>query len=238
MTRVLVAGAGVAAVECVVALRALAGSRVAIELLAPAAELVHRPSSVTTPFGGAPAARIDLTRLAADLGIRLYRDALASVEPETHQVVARDGNASLRAARRRDGRPLTRGGPGRSDVPRPDERGPCRAGDRARHRQPRASHRVLRAGRRPLAAAPLRARAPRGRHPARARRARARHRRGDRRARAARGVRPGGERGRPRRARPRRGGARHERRGLRGIRRRTPAGERRQPRSRRRHRAA
>ena len=51
MTRVLIAGAGVAAVECVLALRELAGARVEIELLAPAAELVHRPSSVLTPFG-------------------------------------------------------------------------------------------------------------------------------------------------------------------------------------------
>ena len=51
MTRVLVAGAGVAAVECVLALRDLAGPQVEIELLAPAAELVHRPSSVQTPFG-------------------------------------------------------------------------------------------------------------------------------------------------------------------------------------------
>ena len=40
ITRVLVVGAGVAAVECVLALRELAGSRVALELLAPAAELL------------------------------------------------------------------------------------------------------------------------------------------------------------------------------------------------------
>jgi sulfide:quinone oxidoreductase len=80
MTRVLVAGAGVAAVECVLALRHLASSRTAIELLAPAAELVHRPSSVKTPFGGAPAARIDLRRLATELGIKLRRDSLDSVD--------------------------------------------------------------------------------------------------------------------------------------------------------------
>ena len=42
MTQVLVAGSGVAAVECVLALRALAGPRVAIELLSPVAEFVHR----------------------------------------------------------------------------------------------------------------------------------------------------------------------------------------------------
>jgi sulfide:quinone oxidoreductase len=91
MTRVLVAGSGVAAVECVLALRALAGASVTIELLAPSTELVHRPMSVRTPFGGEPAPRIDVTQLAADLGIPLRRDALASVEPELHRVVTKDG---------------------------------------------------------------------------------------------------------------------------------------------------
>jgi len=91
MTRVLVAGAGVAAVECVLALRALGGSRLDIELLAPAHELVYRPTSVRTPFGAAPSPRIDLRRLASDLDLRMHRAALDSVEPGTHHVVTRDG---------------------------------------------------------------------------------------------------------------------------------------------------
>ena len=91
MRRVLVAGAGVAALECVLALRELAGSEVAVELLAPAAELVHRPSSVETPFGGPPAARVDLRQLADDIGVRLHRAALASVDTATHHVYTRDG---------------------------------------------------------------------------------------------------------------------------------------------------
>jgi len=92
MTHVLITGAGMAAVECALALRALAGPRAAIELLAPAAELVHRPSSVRTPFGGEPARRVPLDRLAHDLGVRLHRDALASVEAERHHVLTRDGD--------------------------------------------------------------------------------------------------------------------------------------------------
>ena len=40
MRRVIIAGAGVAAVECVLTLNELAGPRVGIELLAPAAELL------------------------------------------------------------------------------------------------------------------------------------------------------------------------------------------------------
>jgi sulfide:quinone oxidoreductase len=91
MKRVVIAGAGVAAVECVLALNELAGPRVGIELLAPVAEFVHRPSSVKTPFGGAPAARIDLSRLATDVGVRLHRSALASVEAGSHHLFTRDG---------------------------------------------------------------------------------------------------------------------------------------------------
>jgi sulfide:quinone oxidoreductase len=87
MTRVLVAGAGVAAVECVLALRELAGSAVEVEQLAPAAELVYRPASVTTPFGADAAPRIDL----AGLGIMQRHDALAEVSAATHEVLTRDG---------------------------------------------------------------------------------------------------------------------------------------------------
>jgi sulfide:quinone oxidoreductase len=91
MERVLVAGSGVAAVETVLALRALAGPRVQIEVLAPAAELVHRPSSVTTPFGAPAAPRIDLSALAGQLGLVLRRDTLAEVVPGEHHVLTRSG---------------------------------------------------------------------------------------------------------------------------------------------------
>ena len=93
MTRILIAGAGVAAVESVLALRALAGSRAEIELLAPAPELIQRPDSVRTPFGGERAPRVGLAELARDLGVRLHRDGLASVESEQHHVLTRDGDS-------------------------------------------------------------------------------------------------------------------------------------------------
>jgi sulfide:quinone oxidoreductase len=92
MSRVVIAGAGVAALECALALHDLAGGEAVIELLAPAPELVHRPSSVTTPFGGPAAARLDLHALAADLGIVLRRDALEAVEPAANTVITRDGD--------------------------------------------------------------------------------------------------------------------------------------------------
>lgn len=91
MNRVLIAGAGVAALECALALHDMAGSKAAIELLAPASELVHRPSSVTTPFGGPDAARLDITHLAEDLGFQLRRDALDGVDANSNDVITRDG---------------------------------------------------------------------------------------------------------------------------------------------------
>ena len=48
--RVLIAGGGVAGLEAALALRELAGDRVATTLLAPAAEFVYRPMTVREPF--------------------------------------------------------------------------------------------------------------------------------------------------------------------------------------------
>jgi len=47
--RVLVVGAGMAALETVMALHALAGDRVAIALIAPEAELVYHPIAAKPP---------------------------------------------------------------------------------------------------------------------------------------------------------------------------------------------
>jgi sulfide:quinone oxidoreductase len=85
--RVLVAGGGVAAVEAVLALRALAGERVDVELLAPAGDLVHRPSSVLTPFSGTPAPSLPLDRLGA---VR-HEGALAAVDVDAREAHSTGG---------------------------------------------------------------------------------------------------------------------------------------------------
>jgi sulfide:quinone oxidoreductase len=91
MTRVLIAGSGVAAVETALALHALAGDRLQIDLLAPAAELNERPWSVLTPFGAEAAPRIDLAGLVRELDLVWHRDSLAAVEPGARQVLTRGG---------------------------------------------------------------------------------------------------------------------------------------------------
>jgi sulfide:quinone oxidoreductase len=80
--RVLIAGGGVAALEALCALRALAGDRVDIELLAPEPRFLYRPLSVREPFGGDTEPEFELADLAeaADAGFTLGE--LTSVEPE------------------------------------------------------------------------------------------------------------------------------------------------------------
>lgn len=92
-TRVLVAGGGVGAVETLLALQALAGERVAIELLAPDRHFTQRPLSVVEPFRSERPERIPLAAIAADRGIRLHRDAVARVDTGARTVVTQDGAA-------------------------------------------------------------------------------------------------------------------------------------------------
>ena len=66
--RVLVVGAGMAALETVMALRSLAGDRVAIALIAPEAELVYHPIAAKPPYAVGRMRRIPLERLVADAG--------------------------------------------------------------------------------------------------------------------------------------------------------------------------
>lgn len=88
--RVLVAGGGVAALETVLALRALAGARVAIEVVSPEPELRYPPLEVVEPFGLEPP-RVELAAALASQGAVHRLDKLADVDPVEHVVRTRDG---------------------------------------------------------------------------------------------------------------------------------------------------
>ena len=88
--RVLVAGGGVAALELVLALRALAGARVAIEVVSPEPELRYPPLDVVEPFGLVPP-RVDLADALAPYDVTHRLDALADVDPVAHTVRTREG---------------------------------------------------------------------------------------------------------------------------------------------------
>ena len=90
--RVLVAGGGVAGLETVLALAALARDLVRIELISPDEEFVHRPTLVAEPFGAAEVLRIDLDQVVADTGARHIKDALSAVDPGNRVVELATGD--------------------------------------------------------------------------------------------------------------------------------------------------
>lgn len=89
---VLIVGGGVAALEAALALRELAGDRLAVTLLAPDRHFTYRPLSVGEPFGLGHATRYELQAIGADRGFMVVRDTLAAVEPHAHRVVTQDGD--------------------------------------------------------------------------------------------------------------------------------------------------
>ena len=87
----LIAGGGVAGLETLLALRALAADRVDITILAPELKFVNRSMAVDQPFKRQRARGIRLQDTAAELGARWHRGALDRVEHGQHRVVTKDG---------------------------------------------------------------------------------------------------------------------------------------------------
>jgi sulfide:quinone oxidoreductase len=83
-TRVLVAGAGIAGLETLLALRELAGELVAIEVVSPTNRLYYRPLLVMEPFRAGGATTIPLAPLLARHGVRYHEGALSSVDASAH----------------------------------------------------------------------------------------------------------------------------------------------------------
>lgn len=91
--RILIAGAGVAGLEAVLALRAAVGRTVDIAVLAPDGEFVYRPTSVAEPFEMGEARRFDLQRICWDQHAELIAGTVASVDAERHRVLTDTGDA-------------------------------------------------------------------------------------------------------------------------------------------------
>ncbi len=89
--RVLVAGGGVAALEALLALRALAGHLVSVTLLAPEPELVYRPVTVAEAFGRAEARSYQIADIVSDQHVEHVQDSLAHVDPEARTVATGSG---------------------------------------------------------------------------------------------------------------------------------------------------
>ncbi len=90
--RVVIAGGGVAALEALLALRALAGHRVAVTLLSPTQEFVYRPVTVAEAFDHAQARVYDLAEIVADQGGgELVLGKLAHVDPAWRMAITESG---------------------------------------------------------------------------------------------------------------------------------------------------
>jgi sulfide:quinone oxidoreductase len=80
--RVAIAGGGVAALETLLALRALAPELLEITMIAPNAEFVYRPMTVREPFAYPEAHRYALAPIVAEAGAQHVAEELAWIDPQ------------------------------------------------------------------------------------------------------------------------------------------------------------
>ena len=90
--RVAIAGGGIAGLEALIALRALAGDRVDITLVAPEPDFTYRPMTVQEPFSPTPAERRELAPIAAEFGAGLEPHRVAGVRPDDRVLELDDGS--------------------------------------------------------------------------------------------------------------------------------------------------
>jgi sulfide:quinone oxidoreductase len=84
--RIVIAGGGVAALEAVLALRALAPEPVAIDVVAPDRDFVYRALSVAAPFHAAEARTFPLRQLVEAAGAELVQQRATAVNPNRHEL--------------------------------------------------------------------------------------------------------------------------------------------------------
>jgi sulfide:quinone oxidoreductase len=92
--RVVIAGAGVAALECALALAELAPGRTDMKVIAPNAEFFNRPMTVREPFGYARARCYPLASILEVAGASQLTDELSWVDP-VGQTVHTKGERTL-----------------------------------------------------------------------------------------------------------------------------------------------
>ena len=86
MTKIVIVGGGVAALEAALALQELAPELAEVELVAPDSSFVYRPLLVTGDLRTFP-----LQRLADDAGATLRKGTVTQVDAERHLLHTADG---------------------------------------------------------------------------------------------------------------------------------------------------
>ncbi|HYF27596.1 MAG TPA: FAD-dependent oxidoreductase [Baekduia sp.] len=123
-TPIIVAGGGVAALEAVLALRAMTGRDLPITMICPEPRFVYRPLSVLEGFGATAPAALHLAGFAEEQGVGLVRARLAGVDA-ARRCARTDGGQELRyralmlaiGGEPREGLPGARMFSGPADVP-------------------------------------------------------------------------------------------------------------------------
>ena len=80
MPHIIIAGGGVAGLEALLALRAMAGERVRLTLVAPDPDFTYKPLATAEPFGLGHAHSVPLTRFAEQARAELVIDAIEEVD--------------------------------------------------------------------------------------------------------------------------------------------------------------
>jgi sulfide:quinone oxidoreductase len=89
--QVVIVGGGVAGLEALLALRALAGDRVALTLVSQSRWFIDRPMTVAEPFGLGSPARLSLPEVTAELGADFVQGSVAAVDASGRRVTCEDG---------------------------------------------------------------------------------------------------------------------------------------------------
>jgi sulfide:quinone oxidoreductase len=89
--RVVVAGGGVAGIEALLTLHALAGDRVDLTLADAQPDFIYRPMRVAEPFARGSARRYPIADMARDAGARLVADSVTAVDAEARVARTADG---------------------------------------------------------------------------------------------------------------------------------------------------
>jgi sulfide:quinone oxidoreductase len=90
---VVIAGGGVAGLEALLGLRAMAGDKVSLTLIAPDADFSYRPLAVAEPFALGHAHRVPLKRFTEEVGAELVLEALESVDDGARELRLADRSA-------------------------------------------------------------------------------------------------------------------------------------------------
>jgi sulfide:quinone oxidoreductase len=89
--KVLIAGAGVAGLEVAMALRVLAGDRLALTVVSPEHDFFYRPTTVVEAFDRGEARSYELAAILVDAGADLIPDALESVDADARRGLLHSG---------------------------------------------------------------------------------------------------------------------------------------------------